>query len=48
MQLPKIDMIEFNGKDPITWIFQMEQLFDMHQVPNLQKVPIATLYLEPQ
>ena len=44
-QLPKIDMRKFDGKEPITWIFQMEQFFDLHQVPNLQKVAIASLYL---
>ena len=27
--------------------FQMEQFFDLHQVPTLQKVTIASLYLEP-
>ena len=48
IQLPKIDMRKFDGKDPIAWIFQMEQFFDIHQVPNLQKVTIASLYLEPQ
>ena len=48
IQLPKIDMRKFDGKDPITWIFQMEQFFDIHQVPNLQNVTIASLYLEPQ
>ena len=48
LQLPKIDMRKFDGKDPITWIFQMEQFFDIHQVPDLQKVTIASLYLEPQ
>ena len=48
LQLPKIDMRKFDGKDPITWIFQMEQFFDIHQVPNIQKVTIAFLYLEPQ
>ena len=36
IQLPKIDMTKFDGKYPITWIFQMEQFFDLHQVPNLQ------------
>ena len=41
-------MKKFDGKDPITWIFQMDQFFDIHQVPNLQKVTIASLYLEPQ
>jgi hypothetical protein len=40
-------MRKFDGKDPITWIFQMEQFFDLHQVPTLQKVTLASLYLEP-
>ena len=48
IQLHKIDMRKFDGKDPLTWIFQMEQFFDIHMVPNLQKVTIASLYLEPQ
>ena len=48
IQLPKIDMRKFDGRDPITWIFQMEKFFDLHQVPNLQKVTIASLYLEPE
>ena len=48
IQLPKIDMRNFDGKDPITWIFQMDQLFDIHHVPNIQKVTIAFLYSEPQ
>ena len=26
--IPKIDMRKFYDKGPITWIFQMEQLFD--------------------
>ena len=41
IQLPKIDVRKFDGKDPTTWILQMEQFFDLHQVPNLQKVTIA-------
>jgi hypothetical protein len=45
--VPKIDMRKFDGKDPITWILQMEQLFDLHNVPHTQKVRIASLYLEP-
>ena len=42
IQLPKIDMRKFDRKYPITWIFQMEQFFDLHQVPNLQKLTIAS------
>jgi hypothetical protein len=44
---PKINMRKFDGKDPITWILQMEQFFDLHDVPHTQKVQIAYLYLEP-
>ena len=40
-------MRNFDRKDLIMWIFQMEQFFDIHQVPALQKVTIASLYLEP-
>ena len=45
--VPKIDMSKFDGKDPITWILQMEQFFDLNNVQNTQKVRIVTLYLEP-
>jgi hypothetical protein len=34
--VPKIDMRKFDGKDPITWILQMEQFFDLHNVPHAQ------------
>jgi len=45
--VPKIDMRKFDGKDLGTWILQMEQFFDLHNVQNTQRVCIATLYLEP-
>jgi hypothetical protein len=44
--LPKIDMRKFDGKDPITWILQMEKFFDLHDVSHTQKVRIDSLYLE--
>ena len=30
--IPKIDMRKFDGKDPVTWILQMEQFFDLNNV----------------
>jgi hypothetical protein len=36
--VPKIDMRKFDGNDPIRWILQMEQFFDLHNVPHTQKV----------
>jgi hypothetical protein len=38
IHVPKIDMRKFDGKDPITWTLQMEQFFDLHNVPHTQKV----------
>jgi len=46
--IPKIDMRKFDGKDPVNWILQMEQYFDLHGVQLLQKVCIASSYLEPE
>jgi len=43
--IPKIDIKKFNGKDPATWILQMEQYFDLQDVQPSQKVHIV--YLEP-
>ena len=39
-------MRKFDGKDPVNWILQMEQYFDLHGVPLLQKVSVASSYLE--
>ena len=44
--IPKMDMTKFYGTDPVTWILQMEQYFDLNNVQNTQKVRIATLNLE--
>jgi hypothetical protein len=44
--IPKIDMRKFDGKNTIIWIFHIEQFFDLHQVPRLEKVTIASSYLE--
>jgi hypothetical protein len=43
--IPKIDMKNSDGKDPIPWIVQMEKLCYLHNVPHTQKVRIASLYL---
>ena len=43
--IPKIDMMNFYGKYPITWILQMEQYFELHNVQHTKKVRIAILYL---
>ena len=47
LKLRKSKMRKFDGKDPVNWILQMEQYFDLHGVQLLQKVCIASSYLEP-
>ena len=44
--IPKMDMRKFDGKDPVTWVLQMEQYFDLKNVQNTQKVHIEALHLE--
>ena len=44
----KINMRKFDGKDPITWILHMEQLFDLHNVPHTQKVQISYFFFRTQ
>ena len=44
--IPNMDLRNFDGKDPVTWILIMEQYFDLNNVQNTQKVCIATLHLE--
>jgi len=45
--VPKIDMRKFDGRDPRTWLLQMDKYFDLHEVKLLQNVRIESLYLEP-
>jgi hypothetical protein len=40
----KMDSMEAKIMDPITWILQMEQFFDLHNVPHTQKVRIAQFF----
>ena len=47
LQSRKSKMRKFDGKDPVNWILQMEQYFDLHGVQLLQKLRIASSYLEP-
>ena len=44
--IPKMDMRNFDGKDHVTWILQMEKYFDLNNVQNTQNVRIETLYLK--
>ena len=45
--IPKINMRTFDGRDLVTWVLHMEQLFDLHDVQHTQNLHISYLYLEP-
>ena len=38
--------ISHDGNNPIPWLFQIEQYFDLHQLATLQKVNTTTMFLE--
>jgi len=38
----KTDMRNFDDKDPVTWILQMEKYFDLYDVKLSQKLCIST------
>lgn len=43
----KLDMHQFEGSDPMGWVFQMEQYFKLHNITNpVLKVKIGVLYLD--
>ena len=44
--IPKMNIRKCDDKDPVTWILQMEQYFDLNNVKNTHKVRIETLYFE--
>ena len=35
--IPKIDLMNFDGKDPVTWILQMDKYFDLNNVQKDRK-----------
>ena len=42
--IPNIDMRNFDGKDPVTWILQMEQYFDLNNVKTHKRYALQ-LYI---
>ena len=42
--IPKIDMRKFDGNDLVTWILQMEQYFDLHNLQNTKRYTLQ-LYI---
>ena len=42
----KLDVPRFNGNDPLEWIPKIVQYFDFHNVPDEQRIRLASFYFE--
>ncbi|XP_019423050.1 PREDICTED: uncharacterized protein LOC109332520 [Lupinus angustifolius] len=43
---PKLQLIPFNGSEPLDWIFQVEQFCQMYFVPPDQRLPMISFYMQ--
>ena len=42
----KLVFPHFNGDDPTGWIYREEQYFSLHNIFDVNKVPLASFHLE--
>lgn len=42
----KLDVPRFNGHDPLGWIFKISQFFDYQGIPELERLTIASFYMD--
>lgn len=42
----KLDVLCFDGQDPLGWIFKISQFFEYQCVPNNQRLTIASFFME--
>ncbi|XP_024630387.1 proline-rich protein 12-like [Medicago truncatula] len=43
---PKLDLIPFDGSDPLEWLFQAEQFFCFYQIPMESRVHMSSFYMK--
>lgn len=41
---PQITLPNFDGSNPLDWIFQANNYFDYYNMPNNQRLPLAIFY----
>ncbi|XP_061341279.1 uncharacterized protein LOC133287645 [Gastrolobium bilobum] len=46
MRSVKMELLSFDGKDPVSWIFRTELYFGLHQIPDTLKVRLAGMKME--
>ena len=42
----KLDILRFDGRDPMGWIFKISQLFEYQQTPEEERITVASFYLD--
>lgn len=42
----KLDVPHFDGTDPLSWIFKINQFFEYHATPEHERLTIASFYME--
>lgn len=42
----KLDIPRFDGKDPLNWIFKINQFFEFHHTTEDQRLSLASFYME--
>lgn len=42
----KLDIPRFDGKDPLNWIFKINQFFEYHHTAEDQRMRLASFYME--
>lgn len=43
---PKLQLIPFDGQDPLDWVFQADQFFLFYQIPLDQRLSMAAFYMK--
>jgi len=42
----KLELPRFDGSDPLGWIFKIKQFFEFHNIPEDQRLRLASFYME--
>lgn len=42
----KLDVPRFDGHNPLGWIFKISQFFDYQGIPKLERLTIASFYMD--
>lgn len=46
VRTPKIELIPFDGTNPLEWLFQAEQFFAFYNIPNESRLSLASFYMK--